>query len=363
MISQINSEISKAEFQREIRNYVANVMQAYWDLYFAYRDFAVAQKARDVGYETWKSVESRFESGLPGGEADAEAQAREQYYEFQLRVTESLSGTRGVLQAEANLRRLIGMNQSDEQFMRPVDSPLQAKIAYQWDALLGEALATRIELQQQEVQVRRRELELVAARNFTKPRLDAVGTYRNNGFGDDLTGGGGGRFSSAVKDAVNFEHDEWEFGLQYDMPIGFRQAKAAVRHAELNLRRERIVLDEQGKQVTHDLGSAYRQLDRAWTVMQFAEERYAAAKATANARTAAYDEDLSTIVDLLGSQRRMGQAESELYRAHVEYTSANFNVLRESGRLLRDLSVYVDSGSDNCGLESSYRATPFDIRL
>ena len=55
------------------------------------------------------------------------------------------------------------------------------------------------------------------------------------------------------------EHNEWEMGLQLNVPIGFRQASSGVRNSELKLFRERAVLDEQEKQIIHDLGSAVRQ--------------------------------------------------------------------------------------------------------
>lgn len=349
LIGQISNEISEAEFEKGIRDYVAEVISAYWNLYYAYHNLESAQTSRDVAFETWNSVKSRFESGLPGGEADAEAQARSQYYEFQQRVNDALSGSRqgtvGVLQAEANLRRLLSLPQTEAGFLRPVDAPLEARVAYEWGQLVDEAMMNRVEIRQQLQQVRRRELELLAARNFTKPRLDAVATYRNNGFGDDLTGSGS-RFASALKNATDFDHDEWEFGLQYDMPIGFRRADAGVRHAELNLRRDNAVLEEQGKQVVHDLGTAYRELDRAFHDMKFSRQRFDAARTTVQARTASYEEDLASIVDLLDAQRRLSQARVDWFRSRSEYTRANYGVLRESGRLLADLAVSINRGDD-----------------
>jgi outer membrane protein TolC len=344
LISQLNNEITAAEFERGIRDYIASVITAYWDLYYAYRIFSSARSARDVAYDTWMSVKSRYETGLPGGEADAEAQAREQYYEFQQLVNDALAGQQGgvagVLQAEANLRRLLGLPQTGDEFLRPVDKPLEARVAFDWDQLVDAALACRVEIRQQLRQIRRRELELRASQSFTLPRLDAVASWRNNGFGDDLIGAGP-RFASAAQDASRFDHDEWEFGLQYNVPLGFRQAHAAVRHAELNLQRDRAVLEEQGKQIVHDLGSAYRQLDRAFNNLQFSQQRFVAARKTVEARTAAFEEDLTSIVDLLQAQRRLNDAENQWYRARAEYTGANYDVLRESGRLLGNLSVSI----------------------
>ena len=154
--------------------------------------------------ETWNVVKARFDNDLEGGEADKEAQAREQYYQFQQQVVAALNGdpqtgVRGILQAEADLRRLIGLPQSDGSIIRPTQEPFMGSVAYDWNALLQTALLQRVELRQQLWQIRRRELELLASKNFLLPNLDAIATFRNNGFGDALIDGeGDGQFSSCL---------------------------------------------------------------------------------------------------------------------------------------------------------------------
>ena len=111
----------------------------------------------------------------------------------------------------------------------------------------------------------------MAARNFTLPRLDAVATYRNNGFGDDLWGGGNGPFAAACDNAHDGDYDEWEFGLQMNVPLGYRQASAGVRNSELRLERERRVLEEQQKQILFELGNAIRRSDQSFASVQVAE--------------------------------------------------------------------------------------------
>ncbi len=358
LIARIDNDISSVRFARGIRDYVVNVINAYWELKESYRRYSAAIAARDAAFETWQAVRSRFENDLPGGEADSEAQSHEQYLEFQGGLIDALASDNpvapGVLQAEADLRRLLGLPQSGKQFLRPADEPLQAHVRYEWSVIVEEALANRAEIRQQMKQVRRRELELLAAKNFTRPQLDAVATYRNNGFGDDLTGGGP-RFASAGQDAINGEHDEWEFGLQYAMPLGFRRERASVRNAELNLRRERIVLTEQGRAMVHELGTAVRQVDRAYLAMDTAAERFQAARRTVRARRASWQADLATIVELLEAQRRQAESEVAWYRTATEYARANVQVLRDSGRLLGSLSIFVDEcdGGFYCDLTSA----------
>ena len=59
---------------------VLEIINAYWQLDLEYENFASIKVSRDASIETWNISKARFNNGLPGGEADREAQARAQYY-------------------------------------------------------------------------------------------------------------------------------------------------------------------------------------------------------------------------------------------------------------------------------------------
>ena len=92
MIARVNTDISLAEFELGVRNLISNVENAYWDLYFAYRDLHAKIVARDSALETWRQIHALYVTGRRGGEADKEAQARDQYYYFQAEVEDALTG-------------------------------------------------------------------------------------------------------------------------------------------------------------------------------------------------------------------------------------------------------------------------------
>ena len=369
VIAQINNNISAAQFEQSITQFVDEVVTAYWNLYVAYRNFDTAKTARDGSLETWKVVKARFDNDLEGGEADKEAQAREQYFQFQQQVVTALngetrSGTQGVLQAEADLRRLIGLPQSDGSIIRPSEQPFAGSIAYDWGSLLQTALLRRVELRQQMSQINRRELELLASKNFLLPEFDAVLTFRNNGFGDQLIGGSG-RFSSAANDAVSGDHNEFEAGLFLNMPLGFRLAHAGVRNSELQLVRERQILEEQEKQVAHDLGSALRAIEQSTAANKLAYNRMLAAQDAFKARQAAFEADAVTLDLLLEAVRRMADAQAEFDRTQVNAQLANESILRESGQLLQHHAVGLQISStvnDACDVAIERREQVIRLR-
>jgi outer membrane protein TolC len=367
LISRINEDISIAQFEAGVRTYVLEVLNAYWDLNFAYRNYDAAKAARKTAAETWQMIKARAENDLPGGEADKEAQTRELFFLFEVQVESALNGdprrgVTGVLQAEANLRRLLGLPQSDDRFIRPSDTPVDAKLNFDWNRLVEFALERRVELRSQRWRIKRRELELVAAKNFLLPRLDAVLRWRNNGFGDDLLGDDpltpldARRFASAGKDYFSGDHQEWEAGFQFNAPLGYRQAHAAVRNAELALIRERAILDEQRQHILFGLGNGIRQLEKAYNAMQLAYNRMLAAQETVSARLATFEAEAKAANELLDAQQRLAEAQTEFFRLQTDYAIAQFTVQDEAGMLLSEFGVSLsEAPNELCGTADNAR--------
>lgn len=367
LLSRVTEDISITQFESGVRTYVTEVLTAYWDLTFAYRNYDAAKTARQTALDTWQLIKARFDNELPGGEADKEAQTRELYFLFDLQVEQALNGDArrgitGVLQAEANLRRLLGLPQSDDRFIRPSDEPIDAKLAFDWNQLIEFALDRRVELRAQRFRIKRRELELIAAKNFILPRLDGIFRYRFNGFGDDLLGGGAGRFASAGKDYFSGDHMEWEAGVQFSAPLGFRQGHAAVRNAELGLMRDRVILDEQEQAVLFALGTAVRKLEQGYVALQLAYNRMLAAQETVDARLATFESEAKDATNLLDAQQRLADAQTEFFRAQQDYALAQVAVQDESGMLLAEYGVELsEDPNELCGVTEHRRRLVFVV--
>lgn len=347
-LSQVNHEISLAQFERNVRNMVREITDSYWQLSLAHQRLEATKRVRDLGLATWQAAKARYDQGLPGGGADSEALARSQYLQFQAQVLNEVSGSpgngqTGILQAEANLRRLLGLPQSDERFLRPIDPPSIAPVTYDWPYLASRATNTRSEVREQMIRIKQREMQLIASRNFLLPRMDAIATYRANGFGDDLTGGGSARFSSALKDMASNDHGEAEFGLAYDYPVGMRRARAAVSNAELLLCREKAVLEEQQEQILFEVGNAVRSLYRSQTDLELQSQRMQAAQAAVDAREAAFQADAITMDQLLESHQRLLEAERGYYDALLAIQQSQTRLSFESGQLLSDNAIVLSA--------------------
>ena len=347
ILARIDGDISIAAFERGVRDFVRDVETAYWQLYFAYRALDAFRSGRDSSRVTWETVKARNDADLRGGEADQEAQAREQLYQFEQRVVQSLNGSStglpGLYQAERRLRRMMGLPITDERLIRPNDEPIDTPVTYDWHDCLADALVRRVELREQMWRVKQRELELIAAKNFLLPRFDAVASYRIDGFGDDLASGGG-PFETLSRELFSFDNYQSQLGLQLAVPLGFRRELAGVRHSELNLCRERALLQDQEHLVSVNLGEAFVAVETAYESIKLNHERLIAAEETVAARKALLDAGKVNINFLLDSQRRLADAQVSYFQSRIDHALAIRNLHYEKGTLLPFNGVRLQEG-------------------
>lgn len=367
LIAKVNNDINGAQFEGRVRDYLSDVVNAYWDLYFSYRDLATRKRALKRSEWVWQKYKARADEGAEQGLK--EAVAREQFYQFQAELknaitgrtgqrTQNFNGTsggsfrglNGVLASERRLRFLIGLPISDGQLLRPSDQPEVVPIVFDWEAVSAEGLRRRPELKQQRLVVRRRELELIASRNFMQPRLDAVALYRLRGLGDDLAGR-----NSAYSE---LSRNEYSVGVEYSMPLGFRQAHAAVQNAEFLVSREVAVLKEQERQVIHDMSAMMAEVDRAYELCQVNFNRFVAAQHIVEAMEANLEngieiEDFNLFLD---AQRRVADAETQYHLSRAEYEIALKNMHFEKGSILEYCDLTIMDGQS--GMRATIPAVP-----
>ena len=129
--------------------------------------------------------------------------------------------------------------------------------------------------------------------------------------------------------------------FEFSMPLGFRKGHAAVRNAELQVARERAVLNEQERQVVLDLSNALAEVKRAEKVLETNSSRRIAAKQQLAAIRAIEDPTPQMLYIELDAQRRLADATSQYYRAFVEHEIAVKNVHFEKGSILEYNGIYL----------------------
>ena len=208
---------------------------------------------------------------------------------------------------------------------------------FDWDSIAIEAVQLRSELQQTRLKVKRSQMEVLAAKNFLMPELDLVSTYRIRGLGKHLTGS-----DSAFGELGSGDYQEYEASVELRMPVGFRQAHAAVRNAQLKVQRQNTLLREQERRILRDLTNDVVECDRAYVQMQTNMNRYLAATDALKGMETNRGNGLPiSLEQLLDAQRRASEAQTKYYLSLSQYAIATKNVQYQQGTLLHAIHLMV----------------------
>ncbi len=355
VVARLRTDIALADFEKAVRDFIVEVQREYWFLHFAYRNLDARIAARDSAQETWRTANTELEFGA--SDIVAETLSRDQFYLFQAQVADALNGTAsvnstsrtgpGVYDTERRLRYLMGVPLNDGRLIRPADEPSKAELVFDWNESLNEAMFRRVELRRQNWSIKQRELELLAARNQLLMRLDLVGLYRWRGFGDELFGENWRANGSAFNDLFQGDLQGWNLGLQLTAPVGNRIGHVAVRHAELSLARERAVLREQERQISHELSNAMGELARAYHQTRANYNRSVATRQRLAAEKLKYElgEEGGLLQFVVEAESRVAEADSEYYRSLVDYNLSVVAIHYAKGTLLDYVGVNLTEGA------------------
>ena len=336
-VARINTDMSLSDFEVATRNLVADVEKAYWNLYYAYRRLDSVRAGRDSAQETWRRTMEFRNAGDQRGSAQNIAQSAQNYFTFrgQTEIAQN-----NLFKAEGAMRYILGLAPTDGRLIRPIDAPITAPISLDWHSIVCEALFRSPELRKHKWDIKRRELELVASKNFLLPRLDVTGGYRVSGAGKELTGDG-----SAYDTLTGGNYTGWTVGLSAYAPLGWRQEQAAVQNAQLQLTRARAILREQELELKYQLEDSFREISLAHQQMQSTLAAYQAANEEVYAVQAAVDVGKTTLDQLLQAQRRQSEAETGYHSSVVDYNLAIMMLHYRKGSLLEYNNVCLMEGS------------------
>ncbi len=345
VISRIGTDQQIANLDAALQNKVTNVEIRYWDLYCAYRNFEAAKTGRKAALETWRIVKDQFDEGAEVNIQQV-AQASGQYHFFDSQVIDTYNN---VLNAEGQLRYLLGWASTDGRFLRPIDEPVMAPVEFDWTTSLCEALTYRPELRQERWEVKKKELALAYSKNGLLPELNVSMLYRWLGLGNKYgTSGNSQDFPSADSAALNELYggnfQELQLGGTFAMPIGFRRELANVRNAQLKLARELARVEDMELDITKELSESMRALAANQMVMQASFNQWKDTTIEEEHFKRLEDAGVETLDVALEAQRRRAQAEVSFYTALCEYNKAIALTHRRKGTILPYCGVQLAEG-------------------
>lgn len=344
LITRIRYGQAKAEFERSVNIMLFNVENVYWALYSSYFTLYAAEQGLRQAYLTWQLRKSELEAGK--ATAHEVAQVRAQFASFR---TQRIQALQQVLESERQLRGMLGLPVNDDKRLVPADAPTLAPYAPDWGSALAEAYANRPELVMARDEIKARQLDVMLQQNNTRPDLRFFSNYNVNSIGTQLDGSSPANAFNNLRDN---RFNSWATGILLDVPLGTRDANAALRASQLNLARSFVVLKNQELKSERFLAGVYQNLFSTYRQIEtLREQRMALADQLRGlyARIQAGKEPLITILD---AQQKFASALSAEYSAIANYNIAIAGIQYAKGTLMQYNSIMIaDSALPNCVLD------------
>ncbi len=338
-IARINTDQALNDFEMATRNLVGDVETAYWNLYYAYHRLESVKSGYNSAHQTWAKIHAMNVIGIQAGRAAYEAQARNNYFTFRGQVE---AAQNNLFKTERMLRYALGLAPTDGRLIRPIDEPIIAPLQFDTHSIVCEALLRSPELRRQKWEVKKKEMELIASKNFLLPRLDFTAGYRFSGAGKDLINSR--HHDNAFDSLTGGDYASWVMGLEASVPLGFRKELAGIRHAEMALTKARAVLREQELALTYQIQESISDISLAYQQSQTMLQGRISAENEVSAVQAAYDAGTTTLDQVLDAQKRRAEAETEYYSSIIDYNLGIMTLHYRKGSLLEYNNIYLAEG-------------------
>jgi outer membrane protein TolC len=327
-IANRSMNISDAEFRQSVLDVVTEVSRVYWLLYM-YREMEqIDKQTLDMAKEVHRREVARLQEGI-SKQLDVE-RARSA---VEARSTDLVRSKRRVRLAMDELRLLMNWSTltiDSNQEIIPLEKPKDLLIDVIEKEAIKKAFENRPELEKAREAVGISVIREDLARHERLPKLDAFGRYGVDGQGDSL---------SNSFDEIRFDDDNiWAVGLEFEMPIGNRAAKARYRKQTLAHRQTEVRVEQLENQIKREIRQAIHAIVLAKDELKFTRLEKEAAENVVEGEFARFELGQMTNEELLRAQEHLASARRNNTQALVNYNIALANLARAEGILTPGLS-------------------------
>ena len=214
--------------------------------------------------------------------------------------------------------------------------------------LISAALHSRPELAESDIDLVNRQISRRAARNALLPSLSLVGFYSGSGLAGPLNPICTGctatvpvDFAGALTNTFNNSSPDYFLGLNLNLPIRNRVAKADQYRSELEYRQSELRLEQLKKQVRIEVRNAQYALDQTGARVQAAGKARDLAQRTFDITKKEQELGSGSSYQTLSAQRDLALAELDLVSAKTAYEKAKVELDRTTGATLEHNGILL----------------------
>ena len=354
-IAQNNKKISDIAFRDQVIATVTQIENIYWDLVSAYEQTQVNEQSFSFAQQTLENTKKQLQlESVPAMDvmrAEAEVSRRDQdltVARTSLQLQETLMKnaiTRSLDDPVLEAMRVIPTNRL-QSIQKQASVEASAPIA----DLISTALRSRPELAETNIDLVNRQISRRAARNALLPSLSLVGFYGGYGLGGPLnpTYNLGQNISSvpedfggALQNAFNNTAPDYYLGLNLNIPIRNRVAKADQYRSELEYRQSELRMEQLKKQVRIEVRNAQYALDQTGARVEAARKARDLAQRTFDITKKEQELGSGSTYQTLSAQRDLALAELDLVSAQPTYEKAKVELDRTTGATLEHNGILL----------------------
>jgi outer membrane protein TolC len=209
----------------------------------------------------------------------------------------------------------------------PLSPPSAVRLKINWEEIVKLAGEDRPDLIELKLILEADQQMLLQAQNQARPQLNAVAMYRWNGLEGTMP-------NASEISAFGGQFSEWTLGVNFALPIGLRQARAALRQQELILFRDQANLDQGLHNATHLLALRNRNLAQFYDQYQAFQDARVAARTNLERQLENYRRGRSILLNVLQAITDWGNAVSSESQSLTQYNTELANLEQDTGTIL-----------------------------
>ena len=338
-LANIDHAVAKDEYMRQLQTHLLEVSRSYWAVYL--ERGVLYQKLRT--YDRAQKIVHRLK--LRRAVDATESQIKTAAAALMDRQSELVRAFTAVKNSEARLRSLVNsprLGDYESLEILPVDSPSFEVIPVEIEQAVGEAVQQRPEVKQAIKQIRAASIRMGMAKHELLPVLNLV----TNTYVAGLSGGGD--VGRSWVNQFNQGEPGYSIGLQFEVPLGNRAAKARSQRRNLELRQLQHQYQVTLQTVQLEVKVAVREVDTAKNELLSKQHVVMARESQLDQLIQRWEqlpnEQVTTslvLENILRAQRDLARAEYEYLQSQITYNLSRVNLRKATGTLFQHQSINV----------------------
>ncbi|MGA2501213.1 MAG: TolC family protein [Tepidisphaeraceae bacterium] len=327
-IARNDQKISQLDTRDQLEKVLQQIEEAYWKLVQAEQDAEIQEQLLKAAETTMDILIKRMVGDVNMVQV---AQARSA---VESRATDLVRARSRVEDYSDQIKRLM----SDPEFpvaggvvIKAADEPVAEPVKLALSDQIATALQNRIELLQQQIRIDSARIIIKAADNNALPKVDLSAQIGYEGIGLNWT--------DSLSSWDDSKLVNWGVGIQVEVPIGNRQARAIQQRTHLQYTQAVVQWKLHADTVANDVKMALREVETSWNESIAARRSVFAAQDALTAieeREKGNQQLTPEFVQLkLDRQIAVASAKSSETRAIAGYNLALANLEKAKGTLLQ----------------------------